>query len=186
MNLSYHEKRVSRSLKIMFGKRDLPPLKTLIKIGGEHKSGICKCSVLYSNTDYKIKIVPYNKRKIDKLLLLESPEIIYDLKYSNRSVFLNLMPEDEINTEIIFTRQGFLTDTRYTNIALLKDGQWITPRVPLLKGTQRARLIENRIIHTAQINRKDLNKFSKIRLFNAMMPWGNSIELDISKIRNYD
>ncbi len=186
MNLSYHEDRIDRSLKFLYGIRKLPPLSTFITIPSSLNSGVYKCRFLYSDVDFKVTFEPYQKRKIDRLLLLEKPDLKYDLKYVDRSVFMNLVPEDMKDTEIIFTRQGFLTDTRYSNIALKRDGQWISPKIPLLEGTQRAWLIDNGIIQLDQINRKNLGEYSKIRLFNAMMAWEDSIELDISKIRDYD
>ena len=186
MNLSYHEDRVNRSLKTLFGKRELPALSTLITISSSLSSGIYKCRFLYSDVDFQVTFEPYEKRNIVRLILIEKPDIKYDLKYADRSIFMNLIPEDQETTEIIFTRQGFLTDTRYTNIAFERDGQWISPNSPLLEGTQRAWLIDNGIIQLDQIKRKNLGEFSKIRLFNAMMPWDDCIELSISQISYYD
>jgi len=186
MNLSYHEDRIDRSLIILYGKRELPAIRELIKITTGQDSGVYKYSMVYSNTDFKVSIGLYQKRNIIQLLLLEKPDMLYNLKYADRSVFGNLLSPRDINTEIIFTRAGLLTDTRYTNIALEKDGLWITPEKPLLEGTQRALLLDRSIIIPGNISRDDLKDFSKIRLFNAMMPWEDVLELDISKIKDHD
>jgi 4-amino-4-deoxychorismate lyase len=186
MNIPYHENRIDRSLKKFYGKRELPLIRNLIQISGSQDSGVFKCSMVYSNTDFKISIQPYRKRNITSLLLIEKPDLHYDFKYADRSLFDNFLPQGNINSEIIFTRRGILTDTRYTNIALEKDGLWITPQTPLLEGTQRAFLIDNKLIQTGEISHNEINDFSRIRLFNAMIPWEDCIELDIANIKTYD
>lgn len=186
INLSYHEKRIDSSLRILYGNRELPTLEKLINIDNDTNSGVFKCRLLYSNIDFKVTFEPYKKRIIDRLILFESPNIQYDLKYADRSVFQNLIPDNIRKTEILITRKGILTDTSYTNIALEKNGNWITPKIPLLAGTQRAYLIDNGIIKVDEIDSKDIRSFSKIRLFNAMMPWKDCIELEISQIEDYD
>ena len=182
MNLDYHKKRMDKSISQLFGNRDLPPIKEMISISGQHESGIFKCRLLYSNTSFKLRIEAYKKRPINKLLIIENPDIKYDLKYSDRRVFESIINPDERNTEVLITQNSFLSDTTYTNIALKKGSEWITPELPLLEGTQRALLLNEGIIQSGKIRISDLNKYSNIRLFNAMMPWDDCIELDIDQI----
>jgi 4-amino-4-deoxychorismate lyase len=183
MNLAYHEKRMDRSLGLLFGKRHIPPINEIIKVTEQYEAGLFKCRLLYSYDKFKLKIESYRKRQISHLLLIEKPEIRYDLKYSNRSVFEALINPDEKNTEVLVTQSKYLTDTSYTNIALKRGDNWFTPAVPMLKGTQRALLLDAGLIQIGEIKEENLNNYSKIRLFNSMMPWDNCIELDVSQIR---
>ena len=65
----------------------------------------------------------------------------------------------------------------------LYDGlQWITPRLPILYGTQRAYLLANRKIVEQDIPVENINKFQKIMLFNAMIEFGE-LEIDTCNIR---
>ena len=183
MNLAYHEKRMDKSLKLLYGERKIPPLNEIINFTNQYEQGLFKCRLLYSNDDFKITIESYNKRQLNRLLLIEAPKIKYDLKYSNRSVFVTLNNPDEENMEVLITRNKLLTDTSYTNVALKKGDNWITPLVPILEGTQRALLLDSGLIHLGEIREENINDYSRIRLFNAMMPWNDCIELDISKIK---
>lgn len=182
MNLDYHEKRMDKSISQLFGNRELPAIREMITISGQHESGIFKCRLLYSNTSFKLRVEAYKKRTINKLIIIENPDIKYDLKYSDRAALERIINPDEKNTEILITQNNYLSDTTYTNIALKKGSEWITPDRPLLEGTQRALLLNEGIIQSGKIRISDLNKYSNIRLFNAMMPWSDCIELDVDQI----
>ena len=60
--------------------------------------------------------------------------------------------------EIIIIKNGLVIDTSFTNIAIHKDGKWLTPKHPLLLGTKRAALLEQGIIQEADITVDDLMK----------------------------
>lgn len=49
---------------------------------------------------------------------------------------------------------------------------WLTPKHPLLLSTKRAYLLDKGIIKEADITVDDLMKAKKIRLFNAMIEFG--------------
>ena len=49
------------------------------------------------------------------------------------------------------------------------DGNdWLTPDLPLLKGTCRARLLEQGVIREAELGVEDLNRFKGLKLINAL------------------
>lgn len=73
--------------------------------------------------------------------------------------------------DILIVKNNLITDTSIANIAFLLDGQWFTPKSPLLKGTTRARLIDEGKIKIAHLRLSDVNNTSKIALMNAMMGW---------------
>lgn len=185
-NIDYHYDRMVRSLKTLFGSGKIPPLKEILGPAESFPAGIYKCRVVYSADSYSIEFHEYQIKKIDRLVVIEKPDLSYEMKFSDRSVFEDLSAGIDQNTEIIISRKGLLTDTRYTNIALLKNGIWHTPAIPLLEGTCRARLLERGIIKKGIISIKNLREFSRIRLFNAMIPWEESIDLQTDQIEIYD
>lgn len=69
-------------------------------------------------------------------------------------------------------RDGLLTDTSICNIALWDGTSWITPARPLLRGTARARLLDNGLIKSGDIRPEELPGYERIRLFNAMIGFG--------------
>ena len=71
--------------------------------------------------------------------------------------------------EIIIVRAGKLTDTSIANIALLIDGAWLTPASPLLPGTTRERLLEEKLLVQADITPADLGRCQGFAVCNAMV-----------------
>jgi 4-amino-4-deoxychorismate lyase len=83
--------------------------------------------------------------------------------------------------DILLVRNGCVADSSYTNIAMFDGDKWITPKRPIIYGTNRAYLLDNNLITEGNIAISDISKFQKIRMFNAMIEFGE-IELDISSI----
>ena len=82
--------------------------------------------------------------------------------------------------EILITRNGLLTDTSIANIALFNGKEWHTPKHPLLKGVQRAALIDKHLIREKEITVDQLFNYSQICLFNAMIDFGK-IKIDVNR-----
>jgi hypothetical protein len=62
------------------------------------------------------------------------------------------------------------------------DGlNWCTPTLPIIFGTQRAALLQSAKMIEKDISKEDLCNYSRIRLFNAMIEFGE-IELDINSL----
>ena len=59
---------------------------------------------------------------------------------------------------------------------------WYTPEAPLLKGTKRQQLLDQGMIYLDDIKYRDLQDFGSIRLFNAMIEFGE-IEIPVSVIQ---
>lgn len=83
--------------------------------------------------------------------------------------------------EIIIVKNGYITDTSFTNLAIFDSGEWITPKRSLLYGTKRASLLDKRLIKEADITLDVLRRACKVRLFNAMIEFGE-IEIDVKHI----
>ena len=86
--------------------------------------------------------------------------------------------------DILIVKQGLLTDTSIANIALWDGCEWHTPAQPLLAGTQRRHLLDSGQIKETDIPVASLGNYRHIRLFNALIPFGE-VELPVGQIRMY-
>jgi 4-amino-4-deoxychorismate lyase len=215
--IDYHNKRLNNTIINFFKKN---PLKSeLIDIAkflpspaaAEFKKGIFKCRVVYSNKIESIEILPYIKKNIRRLKLVES-NIDYSLKFENRDSINNLFnglkffkdknhlnsftnlsanlpfkahrnsfDSDYSDFDILIVKKGLITDTSYSNIILYDGKEWITPKSFLLNGVKRRYLLNNGIIREMNICLDDLKNFKKLSLINAMLE-PRDIEIDIDNI----
>ena len=176
-NLRYHSERMNDARKIYFNSEEKINLDLILKVPKNCKSGIFKCKVEYENTITKIEIIPYKIREIKTLQIIHDNEITYKFKRSDRSCFEKLKCNSTAD-EILIVKNGFITETSFSNIIFFDGANWITPSTPLLEGTKRKELLEKKIIFEQEIKLADLKKFSKARLINAMIDIddGNEIE----------
>ena len=63
----------------------------------------------------------------------------------------------------------------FANIALYDGNSWYTPAHPLLRGTKRAELLDNQLIVEKDISWLQLDDYTHIMLFNAMIDWKHII-----------
>lgn len=132
---------------------------------------------------YNLNLQPYHRHEIHSLRLVDGGDIDYHYKYADRSRLNELSLMKDGCDEVIIVKDGLLTDTSFTNIALYDGRQWLTPRRPLLAGTHRQRLLDEGVIHESDIMASDLQHFDRIRLINAMVDWGEW-DLPIAECQN--
>lgn len=183
-NLSCHEDRITKSQLALDGLRRLPPLIEIFEDHPPPEIDVQKARVIYNRDLYKINYQEYTKKAVKTLQIWQTGSIYYPFKFANRQLFENIKQKLPEFTEALIIVGDRVTDTTYTNVAFLKDNRWFTPANPLLTGTQRCALLQKEIIEPADIRLRDLENFSKIRLFNAMIPWDESIELPSKAIRH--
>jgi len=181
-NLEYHNARLNYSRKSLYKSPDNIDLEQLIQIPPACLQGIYKCKVTYSKTVKSIDFKPYLPRTIKSLRLIEDNKISYSYKYTNRGSLNQLLTKRERFDEIIIVKNGFITDTSYSNIIFFDGTQWFTPSTPLLQGTMRSFLLENGLISEMEIKVADLKLFQKARLINAMNPFESCRDIKMQKI----
>ena len=160
-NLHYHNQRISRTIGLNIDLQEYiyPPTDHLLRV-----------KVIYSKNDIeKIDYYKYTPKEIKVLKIIEDDKIEYNYKYLNRESIDNLYSKKSIADEIIIVKNKLITDTSIANIAIYKENRWLTPKQPLLKGTTRARLLEEEIVYEAELSVEDLKNASKIALLNAMI-----------------
>ena len=124
---------------------------------------------------------PYAVRHVHSLALMQADTIDYTYKSAGREPLNCLFALRGACDDILIVKQGLLTGTSIANIALSDGTHWYTPAHPLLKGTKRAALLEEGILQEKDIRPEDLPSFSTVRLFNAMIDWGE-LELPVRNI----
>jgi branched-subunit amino acid aminotransferase/4-amino-4-deoxychorismate lyase len=84
-------------------------------------------------------------------------------KTTNRTIY------EGATDAILINERGEATETGIANIAVLRNGQWVTPAIScgLLPGTRRAQLLEEGAIVEGIILAKDLVPGETVRFFNG-------------------
>ena len=181
-NLSYHEARLNKTRRELWGFTDPWNLSELIIIPDSLGNEIHKCRLSYGKDIEIIKWEPYTQRTIHKIQRVYHDNIDYRYKYEDRNELNSLYAQRKDADDILIIKDGLVTDSYYCNVAFFDGNAWLTPNSPLLPGTQRAFLLDSGIIKEAEIRESDLGKFSKVRLFNAMIDWEKAVELEVDCI----
>ena len=135
-NLPYHVERLYCTRAAFW--KDISPIDLTGIISSQSLSGIWKCRIAYGKAIEEITYVPYQRRKVSSLRLVTSDTIDYTYKSTNREELNSLYAQRETADDILVVRNGYLTDTSISNIALYDGITWFTPSWPLLMGIKRA------------------------------------------------
>ena len=182
-HLELHQKRIDYSRKQALKLKNTLNLESFLAQHEIPQQGIFKCRILYGAHFAEPEFISYNYTPINSLKLIEANALNYSLKFSNREAINEIYKKREACDEVLFVKQGFITDSSYCNIAFREGNQWFTPDKPLLKGVQRQYLLNQGIIHEQKIRISDLAKFSSFKLFNAMIDWQRAAEIPVEAIR---
>lgn len=173
-SVAYHQARMERTIRHFFpelSRTSMPSLEEFLipKEGME----LYKARVVYGEHGVEaVEYAPYTMRKIASLQVVTDETIEYNFKSTDRSRLNALSAKKGDCDEIVIVKHGLVTDTSFTNLAIYDGSRWLTPKHPLLLGTKRACLLEHGIIQEADITLQDLKKAQSIRLFNAMIEFG--------------
>lgn len=161
----YHQRRLDATLR-HFNVSRTYDLENLITPPAE---GVYKCRFLYDAHRCEIQFHPYLPKRIRSLKLIHADTLDYPFKYADRHQLNTLYEQRGECDDIVIVRNGCLTDTTIANIAIHDGTQWVTPIIPLLAGTTRARLIDEGFLIPAPLRESDILHAQKIAIFNALM-----------------
>lgn len=184
LNIDYHNNRMNRALSKISGNKEPISLEKEISIPNNLNNQIHKCRVIYSKKIEKIEFEPYQPRIINSLKIVTHNTIDYSVKYYDRKAINDLFEQRGNCDDILIVKNGFMTDISYANIVFWDGSQWITPSTPLLAGTKRQQLIDQKIIFEKEIKVNDLQSFEKARIINAMIDLEGSNDILIKNILN--
>lgn len=168
-NLNYHTTRFNQT-RFAFWK-NAPFINLEEVVLPPNIPSTQKCRIFYGKEIEDINYSPYSLRQVYSLQLLEDNKIDYAYKKADRERINMLFSQRGMADDILVVRNGYLTDTSIANIALYNGNEWVTPSLPLLKGTKRAELLDKHQIVEKAILLSQISDYSHIMLFNAMIGW---------------
>ena len=196
MALPYHQARMERTIRHFFPSLNATTMPCLEEIITPREELInpreeliiprvniklFKCRVVYGEQGVEaVEYTPYTMRTIRTLKIIEANDIDYSYKSTDRTELNRLTAQKGDCDDIVIVKNGLITDTSFTNLAIFDGHHWLTPAHPLLAGTKRAFLLDQGTIIEKDLTPDDLMKADKIRLFNAMIDFGE-IEVKVRK-----
>lgn len=175
--LSYHRARMKQTLNTLDNAKTSTILTSLesklAKLLLEVPTpSIRKYRLIYTSEEIiETTLTPYQIRPITTLTIAPIT-FDYSHKFADRIEINSCYHNYPSTDDIIMLKDGYLTDTSYGNVALHLDGVWYTPEEPLLKGCRRQQLLDTGQIKQKKIRIEDLNSYSYLMIFNAMIPFG--------------
>ncbi len=167
-HLDYHQCRLDRTLT-QFGAGSVWQLSQCLAIPEGLDDAVYKCRVVYDVQIRDVTFERYTPRQIRTLMPVFAEEVDYAFKYEDRSCLMALLDLKGTADDILIVRNGFLTDTSFSNIALFDGNEWVTPDTYLLNGTCRQRLLEEGVLREVTLRWEDLRNFSVVKPINAML-----------------
>jgi 4-amino-4-deoxychorismate lyase len=181
-NLEWHQKRMNISSMAVFGKTMAFQLPDEIVVPPMYSMGYVRCRVDYNLTQFKLSFHPYKPIEIESLRLIDADNLYYPHKFTDRRALEAGYALRDGCDEVLFVKNGLITDTSIANVILWNGIQWLTPASPLLPGTCRARLLAGKKIQEANIRVEDLGNFTKLRLINALRNFEDANDISINSI----
>lgn len=183
INIDYHSARFNLARAELFGISAPLDLSEFIQIPKDCLSGIFRCRLIYEQNIEEIGFSPYQFKPIQSLKIVEAPDTDYAYKWADRQVFKDLLHQNSDADEIIISKNGSITDCTFANLAFWDGKKWFTPGTPLLKGTKRAKLLEDGKIAETEINVSDVKKFQKVCLINSFREIDFHAAIDIKNVK---
>lgn len=170
--LLYHEERMNRTRAEFFSST--VPLRLADYLPQRNPlPGVAKWRLVYDQTGVcESTCTPYHLREVRTLRLVEAGRLDYAYKFEDRTALNACMATRGAADDVLLVRGGYITDTSIANVALFDGECWDTPAHPLLCGVRRRSLLEGGLIVERDIRVEELGRYTRIRLFNAMIEWG--------------
>lgn len=160
-HLEYHCRRIARTIMININLQEY-----ILPISDD----FLKCKVIYDKYGVlDVLYEPYVKRLVRSFKIIHDDTIEYKHKSMNRNAIDELYAQKQNADEIIIVKNGWITDTSIANIAIYDGFNWLTPKIPLLRGTTQERFVDNKELIQANISVEMLKNAQKIALLNAMV-----------------
>lgn len=181
-NLDYHNRRFNEARKEYFGISLPLDIGSVVFIPEDKKSGLFRCRVTYSPAVEKVEIIPHVPRVIKSLKMVVDNSVDYRFKYSDRGHLEQLFNRRGHCDDILIIKNGCITDSFTANPVFFDGQKWWVPDTPLLKGTQRARLLEENKISECRITPACLTGFEKAGLINIFWDLDNMPVVEVGSI----
>ena len=180
--LEYHQERVCNTFLRFFPNQKVLLLSDIIEKVTLPTQGKHKIRIVYGSERPSVEVLPYQIKPITTIKCVEADFLDYSYKFLDRT-FLNTLKESAGTDEVIFVKNGKVTDSSYANIIFFDGRQWVTPSTFLLNGTCRQRLLKEGKIKEAPIHYTDIHHCEQIGFINAMLDIGE-LSLPIPQVIN--
>lgn len=180
-NVEYHNYRMNKSRRELFGVTRMLDLNNYIKLPAGLGNGLYKLRVLYDREAVSASLESYAIKSIRTLIPVINNSIEYLHKYEDREE-ITKMASNSGADDIIIIKNGRVTDSSFANIVFYDGQKWITPNTFLLEGTQRKYLLNSGLIYEDEIKTADLKKFKGVKLINALRGLNDTEMITIGNI----
>lgn len=175
-NMCRHQMRYGRTVRHFFGGGYNVENLEEVAAAFADNDGVNKVRIVYGGAGIvSASCAPYRMKIIRSLRLVECGGIDYTYKYADRTALDNAMNGRGGCDNVVIVRDGMITDTSYTNIALYDGSRWLTPARPLLQGTALVRLLDEGRLISRDIKAGEVWDYSHIALFNSMIDFGKLV-----------
>jgi len=170
LNARWHEARYAKAYQEYYGLA--PEFGLLENITLDIPTlGYFKLRIAYNKTEHEVELTPYHARHIKTLKVVDTQQLDYHLKYTDRTRINELYALRDDADDILIVNNGMVSDTSIANLVFLNNRQWYTPATPLLAGTQRAKLLHEKVIIEKTITKEELKTFEAFQMINALRPF---------------
>lgn len=178
-----HQKRVNDTFS-HFGRECKIDIQRLFLDLKHEEDGLYKFRIEYDlDNNFITQIIPYAISELDDFELVIDNDIDYSFKSADRSQ-LQKMKDKSHADEVIIVKNNQITDTSYSNLLLLKDKTWFTPKSYLLNGVMRQNLLQLKEIKETEITLDNIKEFTHFQLINALNDFDDIFIYSIEKIIN--
>ncbi len=169
LNPDLHRERARETILYHFGVvRELPFESLITGISPELQETL-KLRVLYGKDIEEYTIEPYKRRDICKIKLSEGGDIDYSYKYEDRSQLESLLLRKGDSDDVLIIKNGFVTDTSFSNVVFREGNNFYTPSTCLLNGIKRRQMIRDGLVSVRDIRVEDVIKYRECFLINAFL-----------------
>ena len=169
--LEYHNRRFNEACKLLFNLEEKFDLSNYIRLPADITANRYKYRILFDGQKFTTEIHPYTQKRIKTLNIVRMDDIEYPFKTTNRDKLDAAFSMRKDCDDIIIIKNQLVTDAYFSNILLFNGNEWVTPASPLLKGTQRAFLIDRNQVVEKDVSEEEIHKYIHIKLVNAMIPF---------------
>lgn len=175
-NRLLHRQRLFETVKFHYGQKaagiagvQFDELLSSITDSAGQSSAVQKLRVIYADTILHYELQNYILRTIKSLKIVVCDSIEYSYKYHNRDAINKLLEQKGYCDDILICRNGYITDTSFSNVVFENKEGLFTPETFLLNGTMRQRLLKEGTVKEADISIDKLGNYDNVILINSML-----------------
>lgn len=172
--LEAHISRLHDTIQKYYGTKKIVSMDELA-VPENLTDGLVKCRIVYSDRIEKIEYLSYEKRTIESLQIVEDNEIEYAYKSMDRTHLNDLFLKRGLADDIIIVKNGFVTDSSFSNLLFENEDGLFTPDTYLLNGIQRRYLLKYGLVAERKIRIDNIPEYTQVHLINAMLQIGDCI-----------